>query len=69
VAVRDWQGAIEAANQALRLSPANRTARTAQIVATLRSGAPQKARALLDTFLEFDPPDRQRLIDWFDRLR
>ena len=64
-----WPAAIDAANQALRLSPANRTARTALILATFRSASPQAARAQLDTLLEFDPPDRETLVQWFERLR
>lgn len=69
VRLQDWPAAIEAANRALQLSPANRTARTAQIVATFRSGSPRKARALFETLLEFDPPDREELVQWFEALR
>ena len=43
--------------------------RIAQIVATFRSGSPQDARALFDTLLEFDPPDREDLKRWFEQLK
>ncbi len=69
VLLKEWPAAIEAANQALRLSPANRTARTALILATFRSGSPKGARAQLETLLEFDPPDREALVQWFEGLR
>jgi tetratricopeptide (TPR) repeat protein len=69
VRLGQWPAAIEAADHALRLSPANRTAHTAVIVATLRSGSRAKARARFDTFLGFDPPDRETLLRWFDGLR
>ena len=69
VLLEQWPAAIDAANQALRLSPANRTARTALILATFRSGFPQEARAQFDTLLEFDPPDRETLVRWFEGMR
>ncbi len=67
--LKQWPAAIEAANHALRLSPANRAARTALILATFRSGSPQEARVLFNTLLEFDPPDRENLVRWFEALR
>jgi Tetratricopeptide repeat/Cytochrome c554 and c-prime len=69
VRLEDWPAAIAAASQALKLSPANRTARIALIAATFRSGFPDKARALLDTLLAFDPPDREELVRWYEKLR
>jgi tetratricopeptide (TPR) repeat protein len=68
-AVRDWPGAIEAAQHALQLSPANRTARLALTAATFHSGLLEAARKQLDTLLDFDPPDRRELIRWFEALR
>jgi hypothetical protein len=64
-----WPAAIAAANEALRLSPANRTARLALIRATYRSGSVDEARAQFNVLLEFDPPDRETLVRWFEGLK
>ena len=66
--LKQWPEAIEAANQALHLSPANRTARIILILAAFRVGSSQEARAQFDILLEFDPPDRDRLAQWFEGL-
>jgi Tfp pilus assembly protein PilF len=60
-----WTEAAEECRHALRLIPANHQARVVLIKCLLRSGAADKARAEFDTLLEFDPPDREGLIRWF----
>jgi tetratricopeptide (TPR) repeat protein len=64
-----WEEAEESSRHALRINPLNVLSRTILIESLFRKGAPQQARAELDTLLEFDPPDRAELIRWFDSLR
>ncbi len=67
--VQKWSQAAAAARQALKLNTANRTARQALILATLRLGSRQEARAEFEILLQFNPGDRESLTQWFAALR
>ena len=65
-----WPEAAEAARRALKLNPASPKARVTLVVATLRMGSADEARAQFATLLEFaDPVARDGLVRWFDSLR
>jgi tetratricopeptide (TPR) repeat protein len=63
-----WNEAAQACRDALRVNPINLLAHTILIECAFQSGSPQQARAELDTLLEFDPPNREALLHWFNSL-
>jgi Flp pilus assembly protein TadD len=66
---RRWRDAAEACRNALRHNPANLQARLDLVQCLFRMGVAQEARKELETLLEFDPANRDALVQWFDSLR
>jgi tetratricopeptide (TPR) repeat protein len=65
---QDWNAAIEASRNSLRLNPANQEARMLLIECLQRNQHSGEARAEFQTLLDFDPPDRDNLHRWFDQI-
>jgi Flp pilus assembly protein TadD len=59
-----WRPAIDACRAALRLNPADLSARRLLIACYLRQGDTTRARAECRTLIGFDPPDRDQLERW-----
>jgi tetratricopeptide (TPR) repeat protein len=67
--LQQWPAAAAAARQALRINPASTAARSVLVLSTLRTDGVKKAREEFDLLLEFDPPGREGLENWFNALR
>lgn len=61
------QAALEAGQEALRLYPINTGTRRLMVSCALKVGDPDRAKEEFRRLLELDPPDRQKLLEWFDR--
>jgi tetratricopeptide (TPR) repeat protein len=65
----DWRGAVAACREALRLNPVRFELRKLLVQCLLQLGESERARAELETVLEFAPSDRDALLRWFARQR
>jgi hypothetical protein len=59
---RAWQEAVDACRAALRLNPADLSARRLLVLSLAQSGDRTAARAEREIYLRFDPPDRDRFM-------
>ena len=66
---QQWNAAIEASRNSLRLNPANQEARMLLVECLQRNQQEIEARAEFQTLLDHDPPDREALQTWFDQIR
>jgi tetratricopeptide (TPR) repeat protein len=62
---REWNAAIEASRDSLRLNPSNHEARMLLIQCLLRNQRLPEARSEFQTLLDHDPPGRDALQAWF----
>lgn len=61
----DWSSAALSLREALRLNPAHLRARWLLVRVLLRLGDRRQAQAEFDLLMEFDPPDKEALEQWF----
>jgi Flp pilus assembly protein TadD len=69
VQARDWQGAIAACYEAIRLNPELFEARLLLIQGYLHSAAPMEADAEYRTLLRFYPADREAWQQWYEKQK
>jgi tetratricopeptide (TPR) repeat protein len=65
---KEWDAAIEASRDSLRLNPSSHYVRMLLIQALLRSRRLLEARQEFQTLLDHDPPSRDGLHAWFDKI-
>ena len=62
---QEWNAAIEASRDSLRLNPSNHEARMVLIQCLIRNRRLPEARREFQTLLDHDPPGRDALQAWF----
>jgi tetratricopeptide (TPR) repeat protein len=64
---QEWNAAIAASRDSLRLNPSNHEARMLLIQCLLRNQRTPEARSEFQTLLDHDPPGRDALQAWFGK--
>jgi tetratricopeptide (TPR) repeat protein len=64
----DWDEAAAACRRALELNPAHIPARLTLVRTIFRLEGAAQASVAFETLLEFDPPDRDGMVRWFEDL-